>query len=229
MQRDGPGKPTVHRGPGEVGSSDIRGVCACKLRPVVEAGILFKISSHTNCDRCVTWRVVGEVVQIFQTLRCDGGGAGGIHKGSSSEWNLFLVVDIVALRAELGKASGRLNQVNVVSNGVRHRVVKSTNLLDVWAVSVLVRLESGVQQLFSSGHGSDEVDPLPVVEDISSRNARVLEPGQDGGGRLLLRFDELFQLVTLQMLSIAGVTGGGDVHQGLVEQGMIRLREISQK
>lgn len=137
------GGQTVHRCPSEVAAHTLRGELARELGPVLEASVLLEVSSDTDRDGRVARRVVCEVVQILQALGSDGVATGGIHS-SNGEWNLFLVMDVVALSTELGKASGWRDQVDVFPDGLGHRVVECANVLHIWAVEVLVRLEGGV-------------------------------------------------------------------------------------
>lgn len=83
-------------------------------------------------------------------------------------------MDVVALGAKLSKASGRLDQVDMLADGPGNRIVKRANLLDLRSYQALVRLEGRVQHILRVGNGRHKVDPFAVVNNVLGRNARRL-------------------------------------------------------
>lgn len=122
---------------------------------------------------------------------------------------------VLALRADVAEARGRLDHVDVLGQLVGHGVLESAQATDVRVVAD-IPAKLRVEQLVGDADRRTEVDPVGVLLDIADAGA--LQPGDHGVDGLVGRQQQALHLIVrLEVPAVARMARGRHVEHGLLE------------
>jgi hypothetical protein len=145
-----------------------------KESKVTVARILFQVTGKSDLAATVGIGLVVNLVNGLQALRSDANIAVDRAVGNSGELQTDNFMLGLVVRTDVGKAGGRLDQVDVLSNVLWDRVLECAENLAWLGLITDVPTELGVEQLVGSTNGGLECGPIAVYLNIVDTGS--LEP-----------------------------------------------------